>query len=61
MLSRPKLAAAVTQRIEDLLRAGLDVIKVRNALNNKVSINHVYRLARRLKSFGTITPAPLYK
>ena len=39
MPSRPKLAAAATQKIKDLLRAGLNIIKVRKALYNKVLLN----------------------
>lgn len=59
MPSRRKLAVAVTQKIEDYLRAGLDVQEVRTALNNKVSVRHVQRLTRRLKDFGTVSPEPL--
>ena len=59
MPSRRKLAVAVTQKIEDYLRTGLDVQEVRTALNNKVSVRHVQRLARRLKDFGTASPEPL--
>jgi transposase len=59
MPPRPKLAAAVSQKIEDLLRTNLSVPEVYEALNHKVSQKHVYRLARRLENFGTIRPAPL--
>jgi siroheme synthase (precorrin-2 oxidase/ferrochelatase) len=48
MPSRPKLAAAIRQKIEDLLRMNLDVNEVRKALNNKVSERQIQRLARRL-------------
>jgi transposase len=61
MPSRRKLAVAVTQKIEALLRTNLDVNEVRLALNKKVSVRHVQRLARRLEDFGTVTPEPLYK
>jgi hypothetical protein len=57
MPSRPRLAAAVSQKIEDLLRINLSVPEVCEALNHKVSQKHVYRLARRLENFGTIKPA----
>jgi len=61
MPSRPKLAAAIRQKIEDLLRMNLDVNEVRKALNNKVSERQIQRLARRLQNFGTVSPAPLSK
>jgi hypothetical protein len=61
MPSRPKLAASVTQRIEDLLRANLPIKDVRKALDNKVSIRQINKLARRLEDFGTVTPASIYK
>jgi transposase len=61
MPPRPKLAAAVSQKIEDLLRSNLSVAEVCEALNKKVSQKHVYRLARRLESFGTVKPASLCK
>lgn len=61
MPSRPKLAVAVRQKIEDLLRTNLDVNEVRKALNNKVSERQIQRLARRLQNFGTVSPTPLCK
>jgi hypothetical protein len=59
-LCRHKLAPAVTQMIEDLLRTKLEPIDVRIVLNNKVPLRHIHKLARRLEDFGTISPAPLY-
>jgi hypothetical protein len=53
MSSRPKLAAAVRQKIEDLLRMNLEV---RKALNNKVSERQIQRLAGRLQNFGAVGP-----
>jgi transposase len=61
MPSRPKLAASVTQRIEDLLRTNLPSKDIRKALDNKVSIRQINRLTRRLEDFGTVTPASICK
>lgn len=61
MPSRPNLAASVTQRIEDLQRTNLPTKGVRKALDNKVSIRQINRLARKLEDFGTATPASICK
>jgi transposase len=56
-----RLAADVVQRIEDLLRTGLDVGEVYATLQQKVSKAKLYKMARRLRDFGTVTPAPICK
>jgi transposase len=61
MTPRLKLAAHVKQRIENLLLADLPTKDVRKALDNKVSLRHITRLARRLEDFGTVAPAPICK